>query len=491
MIKNWLHIIGICGKTTSLVAKMFQDEGWFVTGSDHQYYSPASDFLIKNKINHVEGYDYKHLTKSFWRNKLNEFDVTDHPNKVIFVESITPHNKEYMFAKNKGLNPSPFSEVLGDHLVKNNSVVVVGTAGKTTTTAAIVSTAIKIGLDPSYMIGAEVIGLEDSIKNSTTDFSVIEGDEFYNVHLTKGAKFLKFKPRWGLITSLGWEHQDVYPSQELYLDAFRQFVKLIPNNGFLIFDAEDKFSNIITKESNKTCFSYSSIKNDITSNYQFDFSFDGNQTSIIIFQQNIKLAAINTKLIGEYNIKNLVATFILFNEISKLDKFKSIDLDQVAKRISEFKGVKKRLEILQTTNVKDHQIIIIDDFGVTPTRAKNSLTTLRNRFKNCKIIAIFEPIAGVRIKNKDSFLKEYSNTLNDADLIIIPELSSFNEDLLSSEELVTWMSDIGLRAKYVSNTDLIKFLDEMIMNSNSDIVICFFSGYRLTSIANDLARKYE
>lgn len=491
MIKNWLHIIGICGKTTSLVAKMFQDEDWFVTGSDHQYFSPASDFLVKNKINHVEGYDFKHLTRDYWISRLNEFDISNNPNTVIFVESITPNNKEYMFAKNKGLNPKPFSEVLGEHLVKEDSVVVVGTAGKTTTTAAIASTAIDLELNPSYMIGAEVIGLEDSIKNTKSQFSVIEGDEFYSVQLTEGAKFLKFRPKWGIITSLGWEHQDVYPTQELYLDAFRKFVQLVPDNGFLIFDAEDNFSNMIVKGSNKPSFSYSSINSKILSDYKYSFSFEKNETNIVISKDNSYLATISTNLLGEYNIKNLVATFILFNEVSKLEKYKSLDMNQVAKKISDFKGVKKRLEILKTFKVKSHHVFIVDDFGVTPTRAKNSLTTLKNSFKDCKIIAIFEPIAGVRIKNKDSFLKEYSNNLNNADLILIPGLSSFNEELLSSVELVEWMSEIGLNVKHISNGELVNFLDEIIMNTSSDTVICFFSGYRLTSIANDLARKYQ
>lgn len=490
MIKKWLHIIGICGKSTSLVAKMFQDEGWFVTGSDHQYFSPALDYLVKNKIKHVEGYDFRHLTKDFWIQNFDELEINSNPDIVIFVESITPNNKEYMFAKNKGLNPKPFSEVLGEHLVKNDSVVVVGTAGKTTTTAAIVSTAINIGLDPSYMIGAEVIGLDDSIKNSTTDFSVIEGDEFYNIQLTEGAKFLKFKPKWGVITSLGWEHQDVYPTQELYLDAFRKFVKLIPNDGFLIFDAEDNFSNIIINESNRTRFSYSSIKSDITSNYKYNFSFDGNQTSIIISKGNINLTTINTRLLGEYNIKNLVASFILFNEVSNLDKYRYLDINEVAKKISDFEGVKKRLEVIKNTKINNYNLNIIDDFGVTPTRARNSLNTIKNRFINSSIIAIFEPIAGVRIKNKDIFLKEYTNNLNNADLILIPDLSNFNQELLSSEELVSWMSEIGLNAKHISNDSLIDYLGSIIKNSNSDITICFFSGYRLTSIAIDLAKNY-
>lgn len=488
MNKSWLHIIGVCGKTTSLVAKMFQDEGWFVTGSDHQYFSPALDFIIKNNIHHVEGFDFKHLTKDFWNSSISGFSIDENPNLVIFVESITPKNKEYMFAKNKGLNPKPFSEVLGEYLVKADSIVVVGTAGKTTTTAIIALIAKDLGLNPSYMIGADVINFDESIKNTESQFSVIEGDEFYNPKLTEGAKFLKFKPQYGVITSLGWEHQDVYPTHELYLKEFQKFVKLIPSDGLLVIDADDNNSVLVSKYAKCRVVQYSSML-DKDAKYTFKIVKQDSKKVVILFEGQVKVFEFSLKIIGDYNAKNIIASFIIFNELTKLVRYSkySITKEKILKSINNFKGIKKRLEIINEKIVNNKVIRIIDDFGVTPNRAKNSITSLHNYDPTSEIISVYEPISGSRIRDINLFNKEYSNTFKKSKLVIIPDLSSFNDGLLDSENFVLWLEKIGVNSKHIANSSIVLSLQHEIRNRDCNLTIVFFSGYRLSSIANELS----
>ena len=95
-MQKWIHLTGICGNTTANIAKMFLDSGWFVTGSDVQYFPPAYNVIKNNDIPHVKGYSYDHLNKDFWENQLGKsLEINDNPDLVVIIESATNKNKEY------------------------------------------------------------------------------------------------------------------------------------------------------------------------------------------------------------------------------------------------------------------------------------------------------------------------------------------------------------------------------------------------------------
>src|SRR5204863_9531808 len=128
--------------------KMFKDIGWFVTGSDLQFNPPASDLITRAEIPFVQDYHYSHLTRKFWEDKLgSSLNIPDVPDLCLVVEHLSARNREYMFAKNKGIDVRPYSQILGEYLVKPESIVVVGTAGKTTTTGLLINIFHKLGLN--------------------------------------------------------------------------------------------------------------------------------------------------------------------------------------------------------------------------------------------------------------------------------------------------------------------------------------------------------
>src|SRR5260221_1622092 len=180
-MQKWFHAIGACGKTTANVAVMFKKMGWFVTGTDTQYLPPASHIIENNDIHFELGYSFKHLTKEFWEEKLGQkLDIPQYPTLGLIVESATSKNKELLFAKKNNIDIRPYAQVLRDYLVKENSVAVIGTAGKTTTTALITFLLEKLNLYPSYMIGADTLDFNESLKNTGSKWSVIEGDEYFS-----------------------------------------------------------------------------------------------------------------------------------------------------------------------------------------------------------------------------------------------------------------------------------------------------------------------
>jgi UDP-N-acetylmuramate: L-alanyl-gamma-D-glutamyl-meso-diaminopimelate ligase len=505
---KWFHLIGVCGKATANIAKAFQEKGWFVTGSDSQFFPPASDLLNEYNINTIEGYSYEHLTKEFWQNELESRNKTlelgklstvnsEHPDLVLFISHLTNKNKEYLFAKKKNLDIRPYAKILGEYLIKPESIVVTGTAGKTTTTALITFIMQKLGLEPSYMIGADVVNITDSLQITDTDFSVIEGDEYHNTdpEIEGKAKFLEYKPRYLVITNIGWEHQDVFPTQEKYIEEFAKAAALVPEDGVIVAHAGDK--NIDKALENATCkvvrYSLREAGNenrDEQNNHNtLHWSVKQSGDFYKIYnEKNVELLQFETSLLGEYNIENILAAVAVVLNIparklpSEVIWNGTKNLDIIKSAIKEFKGVNKRLEILH----EDEKLVIVDDFGVAPNRAKNSLETLRTNYPDYKITAVFEPNSGSRPSDNDLFNQMYKNAFKDADRVIIPDLSTANDELVSSEQLVERLTKLGFDASYVQSSNLLSTLSA---TNNSKNLIVFFSSYRLTEIARELVKS--
>lgn len=487
---KWFHIIGVCGVATSRIARMFKDMGWFVTGSDNQYFSPAKDYLEDNTINTIEGFNFKHLTKEFWEHRLNVNLKTENnvPNLVLFQERLSLKNKEFLFAKNKGLDVRPYSKIFTEFLVKPESIVVAGTAGKTTTTSLITHILKELNLNPSYMIGGTPVGFNDSLENTDSDFSVLEGDEYHNPEINK-PKFMEYKPKYVVITSLGYEHQDIYKTEEEYVQAFKDLVSTVPEDGFVVCNQGSKYK----VENSKTRFITFSDDKQSGANFYYQYTQGVSENipnKVDIFTiQGEKIISISTRLIGEYNIQNVVSAFLLVKHIKRINELITSDLfsNKLESIIERFKGVQKRLQILH----KSENVVIIDDFGVTPGRARNSINTVFNEFefREHKIIAVYEPNSGSRV---GTIKENYKSVFDNADKIFIPTLSAFDPKLVTSEGLVKVLQELGNTSEVVKNDMIKDRLKKEIsdyVSKGEKIVVVFFSSYRLTDIAHLVAHE--
>jgi UDP-N-acetylmuramate: L-alanyl-gamma-D-glutamyl-meso-diaminopimelate ligase len=497
--QKWFHAIGICGKTTANVAKMFKEMGWFVTGSDAQFMPPAVNILDDNKINYVQDYHYSHLTKEFWEERLREkrletgdwrLDIPESPDLGLIMSFLSSSNKEFRYAKLKGINIKPYAQVLREYLVKENSIVVVGTAGKTTTTALTTLLLQKIDLDPSYMIAADVVDISDSIKNTNSTWSVLEGDEYHSSdpEVEAHAKFLEYKPKYVILTNIGWEHPDIYPTQESYNDEFRKLVKLVPEDGLIIAKADDKNIDEVIVDAKCEVIRYKAVisQNSKIKSQKSDDYWSVHKESdcnVIYSEAGEKIFEFNTKLIGDYNLENILACLILVHKL-----FPEVDKSIISSVIESFNGVRKRLEKLY----ESEGLTIIDDFGVTPPRAKNSLGTIRENYPEHKIIAVFEPYGGGRPLDEKVFLEMYNEVFDNADEVIVPELSSFKEEFVGTDEFVKRLQNLNENTKHIPSEELLEVLSEKFQNNkNYKLLIVFFSSYRLDDIAHKLAKKFS
>lgn len=480
--QKWFHAIGVCGKTTANVAKMFKDMGWFVTGTDVQFIPPASTLLEQSQIPTEVGYSYLHLTKAFWENKLGrKLNIPEHPNMGLIVESATSKNKELLYAKKNSIDIRPFAQILNEYLIKNESIVVVGTAGKTTTTALITFLLKELDYNPSYMIGAEVKDFDESIKNTNSNYSVIEGDEYYSKELSTGAKFLQYKPKYAVVTKVTWEHVDVYPTEEEYVKEFKKFIGLVPSSGIIIAKMHDKNIDIALTGFKASLLRYAYVASvDKIKNYAANCFFITNVNNEYQIYNSKKelLVKGSTNLLGEYNLENILATFLIFNNV-----IKHKDYNKFAHIISKFNGPKKRLEHL----VKTANTIVIDDFGVAPERAANSLRTLKESYPDYKITAVFEPNSGSRPVDISTFNKIYKGAFDDADKVIVPTLSE-TPNLMQTEEFVNNLSKLKNNVLFVPTESL---KSEIINKLNGKNLFVFFSAYRLTNIAQEVATEIK
>ncbi len=492
---KWFHAIGICGKATSNIALMFKRAGWFVTGSDLQFFPPASDFLSNNNIPVVEGYNYAHLNKDFWQTNaiINQFykeefaQLPEHPDLCLIVESASSQNKEYLYAKKLGVRVSPFAEILKDYFIKPNSIVVTGTAGKTTVTALITLILKNLDINPSYMVGAEVIDMPDSIQNTTSSWSVTEGDEFFSRELSTGAKFLKFNPKYLVITSLGWEHQDVYPTKELYLDEFKKAVQMVPIDGVVLApDNVSEIDYVLSGFTDKKIVRYKYSDTKKTGVWSIFKENDSLNVCDLAGKSYITLTA---SLLGKYNVENIcgVVALIDFLAVDLIKTNSNLTLPKikevVAATIKDFKGPKKRIEILKKTQ----NTMVIDDFAVAPDRIKNTLQTLAENFPEYKIVTVFEPNSGSRPKDVSTLKNLYQNSFFQSELVILPELSTLNQNLATEFEIVKSLKEMNINAINIPAKEIEQFLLKHRKGSLDKNIYLFCSSYRLTSIANKFA----
>ena len=275
---------------------------------------------------------------------------------------------------------------------------------------------------------------------------------------------------------MGYEHKDVFLTEESYLNSFKNLIKIIPKEGFIVSTLDVKKKLLEDKPIQSKFLSFTDDFS-VSSNYYFRISnnVSTNIRSIDILDSNFNLVdTVRTSLIGFYNIENIVASVILLNNIKSIKLKTSLD-----KYVLNYKGVKKRLEILY----ENESIKIIDDFGVAPDRAKNSLQTLQKEYPGYRVIAIYEPNSSSRMGALEDV---YKDVFNNVYKVIIPELSSFNDEIATHFELVDALKNIGVDSIYIDREN-INFNIKKILNNNPEdkFIVIYFSSYRLTEIASN------
>jgi UDP-N-acetylmuramate: L-alanyl-gamma-D-glutamyl-meso-diaminopimelate ligase len=470
-----VHIVGICGVATSALAIALKNAGVIVTGSDKGFYPPVSTELQKAQIKFHAG----------WHPE--SFDSNNLPEVFIVGTASGSQNPETIFAKEHDIPCYSFAEAIGMYFVKQNSICTVGTWGKTSSSMLLSYILLYAMYDPTYMFGGISLSHSAPARIGKSEWSVFEGDEYKSSPTDKTAKFFYYKPSHLLMTGLAWDHADLYPTEESYFDAFIKLLSELRNGGFVVANKEDVGVNkIIGNYSGKVIF-YGRDK-------ECDFYFDNLVQNRDGLKFNIHNKAsgeiynISSKLLGSFQAENITGCLAMAVSLG-------IDSNQIIKAISEFKGMKRRLEKRYVG-----KITVFDDIAHSPDKVRFLLKELRSIYKG-KILAIYEPNIGSRSKE---IISKYDGAFEEADQIIIPRLTKLKvssetdvEKPLDGEDLTKIIYKTNDNCIYIDDDEqVLKSISEFAKsNDDNDSIIVFMSahGFRdmIESTVTFLHQQYQ
>ena len=368
------------------LACLLQELGHRVRGSDGPLYPPMSTLLADAGIDPMLGYEPAHLEPP--------------PDLVIVGNAVPRDNPEAVETERLDFDRMSMPEALAEYFLQHRKpLVVAGTHGKTTTTSLAAWVYTECGADPGFLIGGVPVDLGRSFQLGSGPRFVIEGDEYNASYFDRGPKFLHYQPDTLILTSVEYDHADLYPDPTTLTQAYEDLVTLVPESGLIVAcgDIED-VRRVTEKARSRILFYGQGAANDLCP--LGPIRTDDAGTRFRIRDDQVGEIEIRTPLVGPHNICNILGVW-------GAARHDGLPAEAVAQALARFNGVKRRLEILGTRN----GITVIDDFAHHPTAVEMTLQGLRSRYPERRLVAVFEPrtLTAGRAFLFDSYLRALSH----------------------------------------------------------------------------------
>ncbi len=367
-----IYLIGICGTAMASLAGMLKQRGFRVTGSDAAAYPPMSDFLRQLDIPVAQPFDARNLEPR--------------PDLVVIGNAMSRGNVELEHVLDQRIPFCSLPQLLHDEFLRGKEVLVVaGTHGKTTTTSMLSWIFHSAGLDPSFLIGGIAENFGSSFHLGQGRHFILEGDEYDTAFFDKGPKFLHYFPDAVILTSVEFDHADIYKDLDAVETAFKRLVNLIPRRGRIIaFDGvagEATESPSLERCLAKAFCPVERYGTGPRANWRVtNLRLEADRTGWTVLHDGQPWADLEFALGGEYNVWNATAAAAMAASCG-------ISQQAIAAALKCFKSVKRRLEVKAQVN----GVIIIDDFAHHPTAIAGTLKALRARYPAARLWAILEP----------------------------------------------------------------------------------------------------
>ena len=458
-----IHLMGICGTGMASLAGILKERGFSVTGSDRNSYPPMSHFLEALSIPVMEGYSPDNLGTG--------------PDLVIVGNVITKDNPEAIELSRLGLPYLSFPQAINRFALKHKrSIVISGTHGKTTTSSIIAWILEKAGMAPGFMIGGIPLNFQKNFKLGEGNLFVIEGDEYDTSFFDKGPKFLHYSPWAVIITSIEFDHADIYRDLDHIITSFKKLIDIMPSTGILIGNGDDP---VVSREMEKAKCPVQTYG--LTENCLWrakNIIVEKDITRFVILKGEKEYMTLSTPLYGRHNICNLLSAVVLAD-------FLSIPPTILSGALMDFKGVKRRQEI---TGEK-RGIILLDDFAHHPTAVRKTIRAVREKYKDRRLIAVFEPRSNSSRRN--IFQTQYASSFDDADLVMLAKPSLIDKippaERFSSKGLAGDLNKKGINAFFFENSD--RLLEAIIIEAKSGDVILIMSNGAFDNIHQRLLKQ--
>ncbi|MBI3611023.1 MAG: UDP-N-acetylmuramate:L-alanyl-gamma-D-glutamyl-meso-diaminopimelate ligase [Nitrospirae bacterium] len=446
-----IHLIAICGTGMAALAGMLKAAGYRVTGSDANVYPPMSTMLERQGISYRVGFRPENIEPD-----------TD---LVVIGNAVSKTNPEVLAVLERGLPYRSFPQALAEFFLDGRvPIVVAGTHGKTTTAALAAWVLDCAGLSPGFLIGGWVKNFDANSRPGTGRYFVVEGDEYDTAFFDKGPKFLHYRPHAAILTSIEFDHGDIYNSLDEIKAAFRTFVRLIPSDGMLLAAEGDPNVQEVIREASCDTSTYG--LNSSGRWHAEEIRFDTKGVSFRVMKDRTDLGRFRSPLVGKHNLNNAVAVIGLAFSLG-------LSADAIQKGIESFHGVKRRQEVAGEVN----GIIVMDDFAHHPTAIRETLAGLRLQYPGRRIWAIFEPRSATSRRNV--FQREFPSSFEPADRIVIAGLFAPEkipaEQRLDPKRVAEDLRVLGKEAAFIPTADeIVRTVSPQL--KSGDLVCVMSSG---------------
>lgn len=419
MVKK-VFLCGIAGTGMSALAGLFKEQGWDVSGSDSRFYPPVDRLLADLGVTLRTGYAAGNIPA--------DVDL------CVIGNAISRGNPEAEFILDRRLEYVSMAEALQRFFIRGKrSIVVAGSHGKTTTASFVAHLLDVAGMQPGFFIGGKPGNFVANYRLAAGDFFVSEGDEYETAFFDRSAKFFKYRPELLLLTALEHDHIDFYPSEESYLQSFRNLVNQVPGNGRLIVNGDYGMARRAVERAFTPVIFYggTGCEGEISA-LQPEAGGYG-----FLLRVRGETRRFHSPLPGPYNVWNLAAGILLAGELG-------VGRDAVAKAVATFSGVERRLSFLGQAG----RTVFLTDFAHHPTAIAGVLSGLPDVYPGHEIVAVFEPRSWSLRRN--FFQDRLPEALARADEIVIQEVFE-KEKIPVAERLSveTLRSDLETRGRRV------------------------------------------
>ena len=384
-----LHFVGIGGIGMSGIAELLLNLGFKITGSD------INDSAVINNL--------KNKGAEVARGHATE-NVTD-ADVLVYSSAVQEDNPEVIAAQEKGIPVIRRAEMLGELIaLKETSIGVAGTHGKTSTSSMIGAILSQAKLDPTLVVGGLVRNIDTNSLLGAGDIIVVEADEF-------DRSFLSLQPTIAIITNIELEHTDCYEDLDDLQNAFTQFANASPFYGAVIIGNQSPAAAAVIANIKRSVITFGLTN--ASDFYAENLIHNKTETTFTVFHMGKNLGVIHLQVPGEHNVQNALAAIALSVEMH-------IPFHDIAAGLESYKGVRRRFDIKGESG----DVMVVDDYAHHPTEVRATLTAARNGWKR-RIIAVFQPHLYTRTQ---AFYQDFAIALMESDILVVTDVFPAREE---------------------------------------------------------------
>lgn len=464
-----IHVIGIGGSAMAPLAGMLREHGYRVTGSDSGVYPPASTLLEKLGISFFHTFDAAHMKPA--------------PDMVVVGNIIARGNPELEEVLDRRIPYRSMPEILEEvFLPGRHSIVISGTHGKTTTTAMLAWVFHTAGRRPNFLVGGVAENFGKSYGLGGGEEFILEGDEYETAFWDRGPKFFHYHPDDLIVTSLEYDHADIYRDFETYELAFRRLVNLVPRRGRVVIWGDTEESGPALRRAAEKAFcpveKYGfSAENDWVAS---ELMVEGGGMRFRVTHGGKPFGEFALAASGRHNVLNALAALAVAHG-------RGIGADVIGKALATFRSVKRRMDVKGEVR----GVLVVDDFAHHPTAVRATIEAARARWPGRRLWAILEPRSNSM--RRKVFEQTLPVALALADRVVLGGVFRAqqlgDENRLEPEAVAESVRELGKSARVFPSADVIA--EQLCKETESGDVLLVMSNGSFDGLCEELMKRLE